>query len=216
MKIYNYDPATGRYLGASMADPNPLEPGEFLLPAHATFEAPPEAEGKEPICRGGAWTLEPIVVPEPVVIPTITPEQQMVVDVASAEALVQRYLDGIAASQGYRSIEEAISYAEEPAVPQYQAEGRALRRLRSMVRHATYQKIAAIKAGTASWPATPEAFLATLPTLADAGQDLASTPPPSPAPGPTLSHYPHVLAPDLPDARTPPHIRGTPPPEPAT
>lgn len=214
MKIYNYDPATGRYLGTSMADPNPMEPGEFLLPAHATFEAPPEAEGKEPICRAGVWGLEPIAVPEPVVIPTITPEQQMVADVASAEALVAKYLDAIAASQGYRSIEAAVSYADEAAVPQYQAEGRLLRRLRSLVWEAAYKTIAAIQAGEESWPESPEAFLATLPTLATVGQEQA----PLAQAGvlPTTSTYPHTPAPEVLDVKTPPHLVGERPPEPTT
>jgi hypothetical protein len=37
---YCYDPKSGRYAGIEEADPDPKEPGNWLLPANATFEAP--------------------------------------------------------------------------------------------------------------------------------------------------------------------------------
>ena len=46
--VYNYDPRTRIYTGASQADESPLEPGVFLIPAHATSQPPPgwiKAEG---------------------------------------------------------------------------------------------------------------------------------------------------------------------------
>lgn len=41
--IYNYDRATGLYLGQAQADPDPLQPGQWLMPANATPDAPPLA-----------------------------------------------------------------------------------------------------------------------------------------------------------------------------
>lgn len=56
--VYNYDPNTGEYLGPETAHESPLEPGVYLLPAHSTETAPPEAgEHQAAVYRNGAWTL---------------------------------------------------------------------------------------------------------------------------------------------------------------
>lgn len=41
MLVYNYDKRTGLYIGSSEADPSPLEPGKYLIPAQATKKVPP-------------------------------------------------------------------------------------------------------------------------------------------------------------------------------
>jgi hypothetical protein len=43
MTVYNYHPVSGQFTGASEAEPSPMSPGEFLIPAYATDVAPPEA-----------------------------------------------------------------------------------------------------------------------------------------------------------------------------
>ena len=56
---YHYHPTTGEYLGSSNADPSPLEPGEYLYPAHSTPLAPPAdiPAGKVARYQAGAWEL---------------------------------------------------------------------------------------------------------------------------------------------------------------
>lgn len=56
--VYNYNPDTGEYLGPETAHESPMEPGVYLLPAHSTETAPPEAgEHQAAVYRNGAWLL---------------------------------------------------------------------------------------------------------------------------------------------------------------
>lgn len=56
--IYNFDPVDGAYVGASSADPSPLEPGVWLYPAWSTTIAPPPAGPQQtPVFVAGAWAL---------------------------------------------------------------------------------------------------------------------------------------------------------------
>lgn len=55
MKIYNYE-ENGKFAGISKADPSPLEPDTYLIPALATDKAPPIAkDGFEIYWNGTAW-----------------------------------------------------------------------------------------------------------------------------------------------------------------
>lgn len=61
MQIYHYHPESGEYMGTGMADPSPLQPGVWLIPAHATQVIPPEpVAGKVRWWTGTAWALEDI------------------------------------------------------------------------------------------------------------------------------------------------------------
>ncbi len=56
--VYNYDSDTGEYLGLETAYESPMEPGVYLMPAHSTETAPPEADaGHLPVFADGVWSL---------------------------------------------------------------------------------------------------------------------------------------------------------------
>ena len=60
MIIYNYNPVDGSLLSAGNADPDPLDDGNFLIPAHATSEEPPDFEENEiPVFSSGVWSIAP-------------------------------------------------------------------------------------------------------------------------------------------------------------
>lgn len=108
---------------------------EFLYPAHTTPIAPPDApEGQGAYWRGASWVLAPLPAPDAEAPPPVlTPEQEKAKAVADAEALIEEHMEAMARGMGYKGLDRAISYAEEPAVQKYQDEGKALRSWRSRV-----------------------------------------------------------------------------------
>ena len=92
--------------------------------------------------------------------PPPTPEQIM----QRLEARVQLWLDEQARALGYDDIKSAVSYAEEPAVPQFQREGQALRRLRSLAWARFYEVRDKVKAGQLPIP-TEEELIAEMEAL---------------------------------------------------
>ena len=87
MKIFHYHPEAGVFLGEGVADPSPLEPNAWLIPAYATATKPPAAsKGKQAVWVDSAWQLQPIPAPTPDPIPEqpnfeppaiLTPEQRL-------------------------------------------------------------------------------------------------------------------------------------------
>ena len=60
MVIYHYHPSTGEHIGQGNADPDPLQPGKFLLPAFATADVPPATGQHEVAVFGGVmWHVRP-------------------------------------------------------------------------------------------------------------------------------------------------------------
>jgi hypothetical protein len=56
-----FEPQTGEYLGATLAQRSPLEDGVYLLPANATFTDPPASAGERwPCWTGTAWELRAV------------------------------------------------------------------------------------------------------------------------------------------------------------
>lgn len=99
MRIYHLDRITGELVGEGDARESPLEPGVFLIPAHATATEPPAAqEGHARVWDGSAWTQVPDHRGEtwhtpdgaPVVIETLGIPLNMTVDPPLAVAKAQR------------------------------------------------------------------------------------------------------------------------------
>lgn len=76
MIAYSYDRDTGAYTGEVNAWESPLEPGEYLLPAFATFTAPPgPQEGHYRSWNGTSWEYTEIPLPPAPEPPTIEDQQ---------------------------------------------------------------------------------------------------------------------------------------------
>ena len=96
--------------------------------------------------------------PPPRVVAPLPVEQR----IAALRSGVQAHLDAAAQALGYDDIKTAVTYADEPAVPKFQAEGQALRAWRSLVWARCYEVLADWQAGKVGEPAL-EDLIATLP-----------------------------------------------------
>jgi len=177
--IYLLDPDTGALLGESI---HPLDPVKseragkpvyaLLNPSLATGKAPPPIPaGMEAVMLSGEWLTRPIPrppVPDAPVTQAEPPEDAAPTRPsfderqAALRGLVQEYLDSMARALGYDDIKTAVTYAEEPSVPKFQSEGRALRAWRSQVWAACYALLDRVRSGDAEEP-TPESLAGLLP-----------------------------------------------------
>lgn len=92
--------------------------------------------------------------------PSPTPEQIN----AALTASVQAHMDAQARALNYDDIKTAVTYADEPAVPKFQAEGLAFREWRSLCWAHCYAMLDAVNAGERDIP-TAEELIVELPTL---------------------------------------------------
>jgi hypothetical protein len=176
--IYLIDPETRVLLGSS---PHPLDPVETaragepvyaqLNEALATDIEPPRVtEGMRAVLVDQAWVLEEVARPPVEAVtaePPAGPEstEPTLEDKANAfKALIQEYMDAMARSLNYDDIKTAVTYAEEPSVPKFQNEGRALRAWRSQVWAASYALLAWVEAGEVDVPSERE-LIDSLPRL---------------------------------------------------
>lgn len=197
--IYLIDPETRVLIGSS---PHPLDPVEteragkpvyaLLNPSLATDVLPPRVPaGMRAVLVDRSWTLEPMPAPapSPAPAPTLTPvpgpppapaEPSFEERLAALRNVVQQYMDAIARAYGYDDMRTAVTYAEEPAVPKFQAEGRALRAWRSAIWQACYDLLEHVQAGQAPEP-TAEQLPDLLPRFAMPVAGLAPKAAPAPA-----------------------------------
>jgi hypothetical protein len=78
---------------------------------------------------------------------------------------VQNHLDTKAKERGYDDIKSAVTYADEPVVPQFQQEGQAYRARRSLVWAHCYEQLDLIQRGIREDIPTTEELIAELPVL---------------------------------------------------
>lgn len=93
-----------------------------------------------------------------------TPAEQAADIQRSLVAAVQNHLDSAARNAGYDDIKSAVTYADEPAVPKFQAEGQAFRAWRSLTWAACYAILGDVLDNKRIVPAVEE-LLAELPGL---------------------------------------------------
>ncbi|MEO8489040.1 hypothetical protein [Pseudomonas sp.] len=92
--------------------------------------------------------------------PPLTWEQRKSEYVAS----VQMFLDRTAKTAGYSDLKDVITYADEPSVPKFQADGLAFRTWRSLCWAYCYEQLAAIEQDKRKAPTSGE-LVAELPAL---------------------------------------------------
>jgi hypothetical protein len=90
--------------------------------------------------------MAPITNAEVAALTAPTAEQQQAAIQVRLEGAVQRHIDGAANALGYDSAFTAATYADEPAVPKFQNEGKAIRAWRSQVWAACYEQLVKAKA----------------------------------------------------------------------
>lgn len=95
MKIYNYDKEDGLYLGESLADPDPLDKANWLIPANATTLVPLEIQdGKTVNFINGSWVY--VDIPQLVIEPKAPEPEKTYQEKRIAEyPPFMDYIDGI-------------------------------------------------------------------------------------------------------------------------
>lgn len=158
---YSYDPQTLCYAGETLARASPMEEGVLLEPAFSTAEPPPAdiPIGYAAFRRGDAWE---VLSTAPATPPQADPQASPDAMRGRAVQLAQAHLDAAAQALGYDGALSAATYADEPAVPRFQQEGRRIRRMRSLVWEECYAILGEVAAG-APWP-DEGTFVGRLPT----------------------------------------------------
>ena len=108
MHLYHYDRDNGIYLGTRPAREDPMQPGTYLVPAHATTIAPPATvKGKVAAFDGAAWTVIDEPPPEDLTAPSDTdgPLDPIIADLI--EAVTATGADEVAAKQRLTAVKTA-------------------------------------------------------------------------------------------------------------
>lgn len=152
MRIYNYSPDNGIFIGAAEADESPLEEGVWLIPANATTTPPPSTEiGQQAVFSNGAWQVLVIPTPSP-------PTQEQVI--AKYESALDAHLDAVAVAYRYK---DRFTFALRAGYPgPYHDEGAAFAAWMDTCNVQAFALLQSVQSGAAALP-TIEDFIAALP-----------------------------------------------------
>ena len=138
----------------------------------------PEEYAPDELGTGMRWGAETFILDESRKVVVVTRAQEPLSDeessalfaahvaqtTAAFEQAIQNKLNSTAIAARYDSIQTAVSYAEEPAVPRFQRDGIDFRAWRSLVWAYAYEQMDMVLAGEREQP-TLEQFLAELTVL---------------------------------------------------
>lgn len=146
LPIYHFDQTTGHFLGTGIADKNPLDRDNPLIPAGATTIAPPEKRaGFLRIFSGGVWGYVSETAPDADPTPEPVPTE------ADYSNAIQAMMDAKARERQYDGIQSAITYRGDGNA-RFAAEAEALFAWRSAVWTYATAQLAAVMAGSRTQP----------------------------------------------------------------
>lgn len=134
----------------------------FALSDNGGVEIPDERHAALLAAEASGKRIEPNENGAPVAVDPPAPTNDQIV--AALTAGVQKHLDDAARTLGYDDIKSAVTYAEEPAVPKFRAEGQAFRAWRSLVWAKCYAIMDGVLNGLRPVP-TKDELIAELPVL---------------------------------------------------
>lgn len=151
-----YAPSTGAFYAPEIHGASIPDDAVNITPDEHEALLAAQASGKRitPGANGRPVAQDPPPPPAP------TPEQ---IRAALTDA-VDAHLNAAAQALGYDDIRAAVTYADEPIIPKFQAEGRAFRAWRSLVWAHCYQVLDDVQAGRRAIPTAAD-LIAELPAL---------------------------------------------------
>jgi hypothetical protein len=163
MQVYQTD--HDRFLvGVTHADPDPLQPGEWLIPGGCvTTEPPTLVGGQSAQWTGDEWVIvEPEPEPEPPAPPT--PEEILAAQKELYRQAVQDHIDETARSRQYENGFALASYVSSQVAP-WRNEALAFVAWRDQVWLFVFETLAQVEAGDTPPPESPDALIGWLPQI---------------------------------------------------
>ncbi len=162
MEVYQTDDE-GFFINITIADPDPLVPGNFLIPAGCVTVVPPNLDNNQRAkWDGNGWIV--IGEPEPETIPEPTPEEITSRIIENFRIAIDSYVDATARSKGYNSAAHCASYVASTHAP-WAAEAAAFISWRDQVWLSVFSQLEDIQNGLLPIPESIEQVISTLPVI---------------------------------------------------